>query len=837
MAAQLESAGDKGVSDDMLQTIIIEGLPSVKYSGFLFGWNSKPKTDKTLLNLETELMAAEELISTQDEEITAMTASATHKGKVQKKFIEKDNKKKFEGQCFYCKKIGHRKFECSKFKNDKVKGETKKSGTYSKNTKTKRADKEEDETEDAVFLARAHATETSIIEDEQMWLADSGASYHMAHDRSIFENMKKAEMSHIKLGDKSCVPVTGKGDVRIKALVDDKWKSCLLTNVLCVPDLRTNLFSFSQCTDHGYKIESGKTDMKILKNGKVYATAKRKKSLYVMQFKNMIVAEANAAEQKMDKLQLWHERLGHVGLTTMQKLVTDNPTIGLNKEDLQRFKCEACIYGKLKRKTFKKREEKQYEPGEMVHSGVCGPFQTESYNGAKYYVVFKDDASEYRCIYAIRSKADVFEKFVQYANMIRNRFKRDIKVIKTDNGREYINEPFKKFIKARGMEHQTSAPYNPEQNGKSERDIQTINEMIRSMIFGRHLPKYLWSEAINMAAYILNRSVTSKSNKSPYERWTGKEPDLSCIKIFGCVAYTHVPNQQRRKLDPKAQKMIFVGYQGNSNNCRLFDPKTRKITVAASVKFDEEKIYYTSQKTVGAEEEMRLFVRLDDENSEDVSDQEAEAGERINIDDTDEEEPEKEKEIINNQHEETRILRDRKTIRKPERLSYPQVNIAEAEPTTFEEAISSLEAKQWKEAIQQELSAHRKNETWFSSAKPKNKKVITCKWIFKKKVTPGEPDRYKARLVARGFTQRQGIDYMETYAPVVRYESIRMLLAMAAAENLDTLQFDVKTAFLYGTLEEDIWIQLPEGPGSRRKPHCKASQIIVWFETISTLLE
>lgn len=98
----------------------------------------------------------------------------------------------------------------------------------------------------------------------------------------------------------------------------------------------------------------------------------------------------------------------------------------------------------------------------MVHSDVCGPFQTESYNGAKYYVVFKDDASEYRCIYAIRSKADVFEKFVQYANMIRNCFKRDIKVIKTDNGREYINEPFKKFVKARGMEHQTSAPYNPE---------------------------------------------------------------------------------------------------------------------------------------------------------------------------------------------------------------------------------------------------------------------------------------------------------------------------------------------------------------------------------------
>jgi len=167
----------------------------------------------------------------------------------------------------------------------------------------------------------------------------------------------------------------------------------------------------------------------------------------------------------------------------------------------------------------------------------------------------------------------VFEKFVQYANMIRNRFNREIKVIKTDNGREYLNESFKRFVKTPGIEHQTSAPYNPEQNGKSERDIQTINGMLRSMIFGKNLPKYLWSEALNMTAYILIRSATSKNNKSPFERWTGKKPD-SKIKIFGCVVYMHIPQQQRRKLDPKAKKMIFVGYQEISDNYRLFDPRT-----------------------------------------------------------------------------------------------------------------------------------------------------------------------------------------------------------------------------------------------------------------------
>jgi len=734
LEAQLESTGDRGVSDAMLQTMIIGGLPSVKYSGFLFGWNCKPKADKTLLNLEAELVSAEELISTQDEEVTAMTASASSKDKTHKKLTEK-NKRKFEGQCFYCKKAGHRKFECSKFKSDKTKEEMKKTRISDKITKNKRAEKE-DETEDAVLLACTSVAKTG----EQTWLADSGASYHMARDKSVFESMKTPEMSYITLGDKSRIPVIGQGDVKVEACVNGKWKSCRLTNVLCVPDLRTNLFSFSQCTNHGYVIESGKSDMKVTKNGTVYATAVRKKSLYVMVFRNPVIAEANAAEQKVDKLQLWHGRLGHAGLTTMQKLVENNDTIGLNKEDLQKFKCEACILGKLKRKIFKAREVKQYEPGKMVHSDVCGHFQTESYNGAKYYVVFKDDASEYRCIYAIRSKADVLEKFVQYANAVRNRFKREIKVLKTDNGREYINESFKRLVRARGIEHQTSAPYNPEQNGKSERDIQTINGMIRSMIFGRHLPRYLWSEATNMAAYILNRSVTSKSNKSPFERWTGKKPDLSSVRVFGCIAYAHIPDHQRKKLDPRAKRMIFVGYQGNSGNYRVFDPETRKVVVAASVEFDEVGTNCFSPKTVGVKTEARSFVRLEDDDYEDRSDQQTELVERVSEDDTDEEEAPQPETRVDSHNEETRTLRDRTKIRKPKRLGYLQANIAEAEPTTYEETLYGSEAKQWKEAIQRELSAHQRNGTWFKSPKPENKKVVTCKWIFKKKVTPGEPD-------------------------------------------------------------------------------------------------
>lgn len=197
LAAQLENAGDRGISDYMLQTIIVEKLPSVKYSGFLFGWNSKPKMNKTLLNLEMELITAEELISTQDEEVTAMTSTA-HKGKIQKKSTDKNNKRKFDGQCFHCKKTGYKKFECRIFKKENEREEKKKGGAHNKNTKTKQTDEEENETEDAVFFARAYIAESNVAEDEQTWLADSGASYHMAYDKSIFENLRKAEMYKIR---------------------------------------------------------------------------------------------------------------------------------------------------------------------------------------------------------------------------------------------------------------------------------------------------------------------------------------------------------------------------------------------------------------------------------------------------------------------------------------------------------------------------------------------------------------------------------------------------------------------------------------------------------------
>lgn len=147
--------------------------------------------------------------------------------------------------------------------------------------------------------------------------------------------------------------------------------------------------------------------------------------------------------------------------------------------------------------------------------------------------------------------------------------------------------------------------------------------------------------------------------------------------------------------------------------------------------------------------------------------------------------------------------------------------LLENEPRTFKEAMSSSEAQYWKEAVNSEIESILSNHTWELVDLPPGNKTLGSKWIFKKKMKDdGTIDKYKARLVVKGFRQREGLDYFDTYSPVTRITSIRMLIALAALYDLQIHQMDVKTAFLNGDLEEEIYMNQPEGfvvPGKEKK--------------------
>ena len=283
----------------------------------------------------------------------------------------------------------------------------------------------------------------------------------------------------------------------------------------------------------------------------------------------------------------------------------------------------------------------------------------------------------------------------------------------------------------------------------------------------------------------MNRAGVSsvKSQATPYEMWFSVKPDLKHLRIFGSEAYVNTPKQHLTKLEARAKKMIFVGYESSSSNYRVFDPITKKMTVSRDVTF-RETIGPAVPVSSGETEEL-ILPKLEEAvpvpAEEEVDDEVFEEAEKIGTQRREEDTPKA-------HQDDGRNLRDRSQIRRPSRY---ESNVVEYNvPETYKEALGSRKSSKWREAINSELRSHQENGTWTLVKREADMRTVDSKWVFKIKVEGGKT-RFKARLCARGFMQKKGIDFFETFSPVVRYDSLRVLLAIVASRNLEMAQFDV----------------------------------------------
>lgn len=174
-------------------------------------------------------------------------------------------------------------------------------------------------------------------------------------------------------------------------------------------------------------------------------------------------------------------------------------------------------------------------------------------------------------------------------------------MLRSDNGSEYTSSQFEGFLQQSGIFHQKSVVYTPQQNGVCERKNRIIMDMSRCLLFEKKLPKLFWAEAANTAVYLLNRSATkSLDSKTPFEAWHEVKPDVSNLKVFGCVCYTLVPEPKRSKLDERSKLAIFIGYNNHSKGYRVFNLESQKVEVCRSVKFDESALWDWSKKEVAS---------------------------------------------------------------------------------------------------------------------------------------------------------------------------------------------------------------------------------------------
>lgn len=417
--------------------------------------------------------------------------------------------------------------------------------------------------------------------------------------------------------------------------------------------------------------------------------------------------------------------------------------------------------------------------------------------------------------------------------MVENQMEKKIKILRTDNGTEYTSEKFKKFLSSNGIQHQLTCPYTAQQNGVSERYNRTITERARCLLHDASLPKIYWAEAMNMAVYLINRSVCSTwIDKTPEEVWSGKRTDLSDLRIFGSTIMVHIPKEKRRKLDFKSMKLIFVGYDNDSKGFRCIDKSTRKFFISRDVIFHEKIISKTYELNDDACDDLDNIpiTRLDNENASVNAEQVREYNETIteavqapnntsivSISDTSGEyesidehndDPEYEPdETVVIQNENRPVTRSVSGLNPLNLINFAFI----AEPITVREALASSESAMWKEAMQNEMNSLEENNTWTLVNIPPGRKPLKTKCVFTTKMDMnGIIVRYKARLVAKGCSQLFGIDYNETFSPVVRYSTIRFLIALSVKNKLKIDQMDAITAFLQGELDEEIYIEQPE---------------------------
>lgn len=291
-----------------------------------------------------------------------------------------------------------------------------------------------------------------------------------------------------------------------------------------------------------------------------------------------------------ETLTIWHQRFGHLNRDAIRKMISLGAVSGLTlieNPTASSTPCVGCILGKMHRQPFPSGRTRATEVGQLIHSDVCGPMQVPTPSGSRYFVIFKDDCSGWTAVRFLKHKSEVHGAFREFVILMKRDTGKEVKIFRSDNGGEFTGGDFEKWLSSSGIHHQCSAPHTPQQNGVAERANRTLMEAARSLMHEKGVPIELWGEAIGCATYVLNRSLSYANNKTPYEIWFGKKPNVANLRIFGSRVFSHIPDANRRKLDPKARESILAGYSEKAKAYRIWHPETRSITISRDVFFDE----------------------------------------------------------------------------------------------------------------------------------------------------------------------------------------------------------------------------------------------------------
>lgn len=774
------------ISESFQVAAIIEKLPPSwnDFKNYLKHKRKEMGVEDLILRLRIE---EDNKVSLKTENHSSMSSKANvvehvakNHNKSNKKWLAAKGKnfaKKFSGKCFICNKVGHQAKDC----RSKAQSGKPKKGSVPQAHVTEVNDLSNEVSE---MHLSAVVSEVNLVNNPEQWWIDTGATRHVCAEKRMFSAYKEVDGEQLYMGNASSSKVLGIGKVVLKMT---SGKLLTLNNVLHVADIRKNLVSGSLLSKNGFKMVFESDKFVLTKSGMFVGKGYLCDGLFKMNVMTIVTKDENnnkvaSSSYLLESCNMWHGRLGHVNYKSIQRLINNDllPTMDFDKN----HKCEVCVESKFTKTSFQS-IERSSKPLELIHSDIGDLKYVQTRGGKKYYITFVDDSTRYCYTYLLRSKDEALEMFKHYKIEVENQLDKKIKVIRSDRGGEY-STPLDEFCSQNGIIHQTTAPYSPQQNGIAERKNRTLKEMMNAMLISSGAPQNLWGEAILTANYILNKVPHKKLDKTPYELWKGRKPSFKYLKVWGCLAKVAIPDPKKVRIGPKTVDCVFIGYAYNSSAYRFLVHKSSIDDIHPNTIMESRNaIFFEDVFPFKDARENRSIKRTCEASSSEEH--------QLEMD-----EPELRR---------SKRTKTSKTF-GPDFLTY----LVESEPQRFSEAVSCPEASYWKEAVNSEIESIMQNHTWELVDLPPGSKPLGCKWIFKRKLkTDGTIDKYKARLVVKGYKQQEGVDYFDTYSPVSRITSIRALIAIAAINKLEIHQMDVKTAFLNGDLDEEVYMQQPEG--------------------------
>nr|GEX37080.1 retrovirus-related Pol polyprotein from transposon TNT 1-94 [Tanacetum cinerariifolium] len=612
-----------------------------------------------------------------------------------------------------------------------------------------------------------------------LFIVDSGCSKHMTRNIKLLINFVKKFMGTVKVGNDQIAPILGYGDLVQGAV--------MIKMVYYVEGLNHNLFSVGQFYDADLEVAFPKLTCYIRDlKGNDLLTGSRGTDLYSITLQDTTSPNPICLMAKATSSQawLWHRRLSHLNFDTINLLSRNDIVVSL-----------------LKLKFVKDHMCSSYELGKAKQKGLHA----------------------------------------------------HVRIVRIDKGTEFLNKTLHAYFASEGILHQTSVARTPEQNGVVERRNRTLIEAARTMLSTAKVPLFFWAEAISTTCFTQNRSlIIPRHEKTPCHIIYDRKPSVKFFHIFGSLCYIVRDGENLDKMKEKGDACIFVdhvssdpvpqcqrttlehdslspGPQCQENVTQaaetvttsnemdlLFSPMFAELLNGSS----QVVLKSSAESTADApnQRQQQHTTLLNNQTTTDPSCQvptqatTVASTENINQAETIEENAQVENDEFINifcapvQH---RGETSSRHLESDGEMCLFALTAIRTEPNNIKEAMADSD---WIESMQEELHQFDRLDVWESVDRPLCKNVINMTWLWKnKRDEENTVIRNKSYLVAKGYAQKEGVDFEESFAPIARLEDVRLFIAYATHKSFTVYQMDVKTAFLYGPLKEEVYVNQPDG--------------------------